>query len=353
MRKLLLVILIILPAIVRGQDFLSGKVIDSQTHEPLSYATVYLNGTTKGTITDSLGCFEIRNVKFPTTVVISFVGYKTQVHELSRHPGGMMIELKQADNLPEVIVTAKGEREQIMAYFKSMFLGDDRWGRHAVIRNPDALMFDLSPDQRTLKAWANEPLIIDLPLLGYELYVNLIDFNVERYDGSAACDILGYFFFRPYGSDRLTQRHQKNRLAVYYDSNQHFLRSLYQNRLAENGYVLMAADAASFQFEDVIKYEVIDASLYTDSIPGDMMRIHGLSDKRLKILFYHKLDGSPLDLTRNKKLLHPFSKSGMHLLLDTCTFHKDGIVTDNSIRFTGDISQKRIGASLPDDFTVN
>lgn len=353
MRKLLFVILIILPALAKGQDFLSGNVIDSQTHEPLSYATVYLNGTTKGTITDSLGHFEIRNVSFPTTVVISFVGYKTQVHELSRYPGGMMVELKPAENLPEVVVTAKGEREQNMAYFKSMFLGDDKWGRRAVIRNPDAIMFDLSSDKTIFKAWANEPLIIDLPLLGYELYVNLINFNVERYSGTAACDILGYFYFRPYESGRLTQRQQKNRLEAYYNSNQHFLRSLYQNRLAENGYVLMAVNASSFQFEDVIKYEPIDAGLYTDSIPGDMMRIHNLSDKRLKILYYHKLDGSPLDLTRNRRILHTFSKSGMHLLLDTCTFHKDGIVTDNSIRFTGDISDKRIGASLPDDFTVN
>lgn len=352
MRKVLLMLMLILPAALWAQDFVSGVVIDSETHQPLPYATVYLNGTTKGTITDSLGVFEIKNVTFPTTMVISFVGYKTQVHELSRYPGGMIVELKPAENLPEVVVTAKGEREQNMAYFKSMFLGDDRWGRRAVIRNPDVIMFDLSQDKTLFKAWANEPLIIDLPLLGYELYMNLIYFNVERYSGTAACDILGYFFFKPYESDRLTKRQEKNRLEAYYNSNQHFLRSLYQNRLAENGYVLLAVTASSFQFEDVIKYDPIDASLYTDSIPGDMMRIHGLSDKKLRILFYHKFDGSPLDLTRNNKILHSFSKSGMHLLQDTCTFHKDGIVTDNSIRFTGSISDKRIGAALPDDFTV-
>ena len=35
-----------------GQNVVSGFVFDSQTGESLPYATVYVNGTTNGTITD-------------------------------------------------------------------------------------------------------------------------------------------------------------------------------------------------------------------------------------------------------------------------------------------------------------
>ena len=37
-------------------------------------------------------------------------------------------------------------------------------------------------------------------------------------------------------------------------------------------------------------------------------------------------------------------------IIDTCTILKSGIIPDNSIRFTGDMSDKRIGASLPADY---
>lgn len=350
MRKLLAVLILILPAALYAQDSVSGVVVDGQTLEPLPYATVYLNGTTKGTITDDKGHFELKNVSFPTTVVFSFVGYKTQIHKLGAFPGDLTIKLKPVNNLPEVEVTDKGERERNLAYFKSMFLGEDRWGRRAKIKNPDALMFDGSPDKSVFKAWADEPLIIDMPLLGYELYVNLAGFMVQHINGKAACDILGYFFFKPYDIGRKTERHEKNRRAAYYNSNLHFLRSLYQNRLAENGYVLSAPIADSLRIEGVTRYEPVDIGLHSDNILGDLMRIYGFSDSKLKIQYYHKLDGSPLNLSASRFSLLPPSESGMHLLLDTCTFHRDGIVTDNSIRFTGDISEKRIGASLPDDF---
>ena len=290
----------------------------------MPFATVYQNGTTKGTITDNDGLFELHGVKFPTTLVFSFVGYKTQVLELDRDPGALKIWMDTNDGLPEVTITDYGEREKYMEYFKTMFLGDDRWGRRATILNEDAIMFDDSGtgENGTLfRAWAGEPIIIDLPLLGYQLYADLVNFSVLRIDGKAICDILGYYFHKPYSPEngRQNAKYEKNRASAYYNSNRHFLRSFYENRLAENGYLLSTPDS-------------------------------GAIDKTLKIRYYHKMDGSPLDLTKYKPALHLFSESGIHLLNDTCTILSNGTITDSSIRFTGDISEKRIGASLPADY---
>lgn len=306
-----------------GQDTLSGIVTDSLSGESMPFTTVYVNGSTKGTVTDNDGRFELNGLQYPSTVVFSFVGYRTQVVGLERNPGILKIKMQTNDSLPEVVITEYSEREKYLEYFKSMFLGDDRWGRRANIRNQDAILFSRyrTDDNGTVfKAWAGEPIIIDMPLLGYELYADLVDFTVQSNGGKSICDILGYFFYKPYtdiGKNR-AKRIESNRASAYYNSNRHFLKSFHENQLAQNGYILMADP--------------------------------GTSDKTLKIRYYHKLDGSPLDLTKIKPGLHMYSESGIHLLKDTCTILEGGTITDSSVRFTGQISNKRIGASLPDDY---
>ena len=334
--------LCLVPCMTLGQGSVSGVVLDSQTGSPMPFATVYINGSTKGTITDNDGCFELNNVQFPSTIVFSFVGYKTQVLDLNRNPG-------------RLIITDYSDRQMYLDYFKTMFLGDDRWGRHAIIRNEDVIMFHnygTVGNGTIFKAWAGEPIIIDLPLLGYELYVDLVDFTVQRTGGKSVCDILGYFFYKPDNTLKKfkTAKIEKNRKAAYYNSNMHFLRSFYENRLAENGYILSMADTGTVVIEGITEFFPIDINQYSERKDNGEVLVHGLSNKRLKILYYHKLDGSPLDLTRHKPALHLFSESGIHLLKDTCTFLQTGTITDNSIRFTGDISEKRIGACLPDDY---
>lgn len=350
-----LFLLLIVPCPAFGQSTVSGIVTDSRSGEPMPYATVYVNGSTKGTITDNEGHFELSDIRFPSTIVFSFVGYRTQVLDLTRNPGALQIKLATNDSLPEVEITDYSNRQMYVEYFKTMFLGDDRWGQQAVIRNEDAIMFH---DYGTVgngtmfRAWAGEPVIIDQPLLGYELYVDLVDFTVRRADGKSSCDILGYFFYKPYpdAGMRKTAKYQKNRLRAYYNSNMHFLRSVFENRLAQNGYMLSMPDTGAVVTEGITRYIPVDLGRYTQKSGDEEMLIQGLSDKNLIIRYYHKFDGTPLDLTRHKPALHPFSLSGIHLLSDTCTILKSGIIPDNSIRFTGDISDKRIGASLPADY---
>ena len=345
------------PVTVQGQNTITGTVLDSLTQEPLQLATVYINGTTKGTVTDALGQFELRDVSFPATVVFSYVGYKPQAYDIARNPGHLSVNLKPNIELPEVVITDKKVKRKDLTYFKSMFLGDDRWGRHATIRNESAIMIENTNynGASIFNAWASEPLIIDLPLLGYVLYVDLVYFTVEHIGGNTLCDMLGYFYYKPYsiGKESKLVSFEKNRRHAYYNSSQHFLRSVYENRLEENGYILAMADNSTIIRLDIIKYNPIGIEKYSDIIEDSIMQIHGLKDKRLKILYYHKYDGTPLNLKKNKTTLYPFSESGIAFMKDTCVFYKDGIVIDNNIRFMGEISEKRVGALLPDDYNID
>ncbi len=384
---LLSLVLLIIPLALVGQNVVSGVVFDSQTGESLPYATVYVNGTTNGTITDRDGHFELRDIAFPSTIVASFVGYEPQTLDLSGNPGELTIRLKTNNELPEVEISGKINKEDLK-YFKRMLLGDNKWGRHATIKNENVLMFYRSEpgaievvgrdgikhktdgSTQVFNAWASEPLIIDLPLLGYELYLDLERFTVEQTSyrtlNSGAqkresSDIQGYFYYRSYADEKgklKAKSIEENRLEVYYNSSQHFLRSLYENRLAENGYVLFLFEGVSVTSFDsvdssstVLKPQVspIDLNSYTTVINDDMMMIQGLNNKSISIRYYHKPDGSPLNLN-DVDPTGDYSASGFTPKQDTCIILKEGAVLDNAIIFSGDMANKRVGASLPIDY---
>ena len=69
---------------------------------------------------------------------------------------------------------------------------------------------------------------------------------------------------------------EKNRRQAYYNSSQHFLRSVYENRLEENGYILAMADKRIRL--DMIKYNPIDIERYSGVKEDGIMQIHGLKD---------------------------------------------------------------------------
>ncbi|MCQ2127110.1 MAG: hypothetical protein MJZ06_06740 [Bacteroidaceae bacterium] len=126
----------------------------------------------------------------------TFVGYRPEVRTVADGQEGMQIKLQTRNVLPEVVVMDKRLWEKDLKYFKRMFLGEDRWGRNALIMNEEVLSFDNEENNGKMcfRASASEPLIIDLPLLGYELHVDLVNFTAIN-DNETQCNILGYFHY--------------------------------------------------------------------------------------------------------------------------------------------------------------
>ncbi len=389
MKRLLFALLSLIPAILYGQNVITGYVVDSKLGDVYKRQTVYINGTTKGTTTDKDGRFELKDVSFPTTVVFSFVGYKPQARDLDRVPNKMTVALETNDELPEVVISGKVKKRDLN-YFKRMFLGDDYWGRNAVIKNEQVITIDISESSRPVeiedkravesseittvfRARASEPILIDLPLLGYELYVDLVQFKTTNtktrcssgiggtldINNRTLCDILGYFYYKPYDNlkRRQAQRIEENRRKVYWNSSQHFLRSFYEDRLAENGYDLFTKE---FIMEVVNRDTIpvpesfpVDIKEHSIFLGNNRMMIYGLKGPVLFLRYYQQRDGSPLDLKESSDALRhkDFSESTILMWQDTCIFYKDGGVADNNILFGGSISEKKVGACLPDDYT--
>ncbi len=73
--KIFVILILNIPLFVYGQNNLKGIVLDSINHQPVAFATVFINGTSKGTMTDSTGTFILNNVITPCQLVVSNVGY--------------------------------------------------------------------------------------------------------------------------------------------------------------------------------------------------------------------------------------------------------------------------------------
>lgn len=102
-----------------------GVVIDKSTNEPLIGATVQIEGTNTGVVTDIDGKFELDNVKEKSILIIQYVAYEPQRIIVSKNLNGEMTVAMSTDNqqLDEVTVVARknleGERALMMERQKS------------------------------------------------------------------------------------------------------------------------------------------------------------------------------------------------------------------------------------------
>ena len=86
---------------------ITGRVLDSKK-EPLTGVTILLKGSANGTVTDIDGNFSIKALK-GETLVVSYIGYKTQEILLSSDKTTMTVELlEDSAMLDEVVVIGYG-----------------------------------------------------------------------------------------------------------------------------------------------------------------------------------------------------------------------------------------------------
>jgi TonB-linked SusC/RagA family outer membrane protein len=88
----------------------SGLVKDA-TGEPVIGASVYVKGTTNGTITDIDGRFALANAKAGDVLVVSFIGYTSLEVKFEGQPLTVTLE-DDALQLSEVVVTALGIKKE-------------------------------------------------------------------------------------------------------------------------------------------------------------------------------------------------------------------------------------------------
>lgn len=90
---------------------IKGQVLDLKS-EPLIGVTVMIAGTSRGTVTDVKGNFELENVRPNSTLKISFIGYKSQDYILGNQTTISVTLVEDLKMLDEVVVVGFGQQKK-------------------------------------------------------------------------------------------------------------------------------------------------------------------------------------------------------------------------------------------------
>ncbi len=242
MKKVVLFLLFALTGIasVSAQILIKGTVVTT-SNLPMEGASVYVNNSTIGTVTDADGNFELYLNEGKSELIVSFIGYKTIITnvETSLYQKPLFFKLRRATNFLNEAIVTKIKYDDDWRYnlgrFKSAFLGRTLLASQCNIINPKVLSFEFDKTTGALTAYAKEPLKIRHQGLGYLITYDLVHFSLER-------QRVTYLGFTKYqnlkGSKRKQRKWVKNRLIAYNGSVMHFMRSLRAKKLKEEGFLV-------------------------------------------------------------------------------------------------------------------
>lgn len=228
---------------VNAQVSISGKVINSDTHQPIAGASIYFNNTSIGTSSNEKGEFAFRNIDLVNTeLIISSVGYEILALKLTAASDGKyflcQLTVKE-EQLKEVLVISDAQRRRWIDLFKKNFLGLTEEADRSTILNQKDIYFTSGTTASGFKAYADTPLIIVNKLLGFKVSFQLIEFDLE--DNGNSTYFYGYTRYEELGDKK---RWIINRKKAYYGSTLHFYRSLINDQLSNEGYDLYIVEEA-------------------------------------------------------------------------------------------------------------
>lgn len=236
MKKLLL-LLLFFPFVLTAQ--ISGVVKSKTTNEPIIGASVFINNTTIGTITDENGKFQITKAgNGKHELIVSIVGFEryATVVELPGQPSLNISLVEKNNQLNEVIVQAfdKDGWAKWGTLFLETFIGSTSNAAKTKLKNHKDLRFRHNKADNKLEVYAVKPLQIENNSLGYTLEYHLEIFEVDFRNRKNL--YAGFPFFKE--SKKPSKAKLQNREDTYNASLIKFMRSLYHNTVQQDGYLV-------------------------------------------------------------------------------------------------------------------
>lgn len=225
-----------------SQRIIKGRVVNAADGEPIAGSSVFISNTSVGTVTDNSGSFILNNVPAGRNdLVVSSVGYETNVFSFSAEqlPLQLKVEMRvKVKELENVVVEPWVEEgwDRWGQTFTESFIGRTPNAGQCKIKNEKAIRFRYYKRSNRLIAFCDEPILIENKALGYHIHYQLEDFEADFKNRSVA--FAGYPFFEEMDTGRkgLQKRRAASRNKAFYGSMMHFMRSLYHDSLAQNGY---------------------------------------------------------------------------------------------------------------------
>lgn len=231
-----------IPSSILAQQTLKGRVLAADTKQPIHLANVFLSNTSIGTVTNAEGYFTIEH--FPQgryDVVVSCIGYESFVTTIqsAQLPKTIDINLVPKVNILQEVIVEPYEKngwDKYGRFFLDNFVGTSALAKECKLKNPETIRFRYNKKENILRAFADEPIILENKALGY-----ILKYDLKTFEYNYSTRI---FYFQGYplfeemetGRKRLQERWENRRADAYYGSLMHFMRSLFRNQLIQEGF---------------------------------------------------------------------------------------------------------------------
>ena len=248
-------------AILEAQQIVTGQITDATDGTPIQGCHVFIANTTVGKTSDANGNYSITvkgNGSFE--IVVSHVGFEPYVHKIdtpqSFHQHDVALKIRV---LQEVVITArKSYSQRDIDLFWSKVLGEKPSKNGIEVLNPEKVYYFLNSD-KVLKASCQEPIEIINHQMGYRISYVLHSFEHDYQNGAST------FFGTPHFEELISQdtqqnnRWEKKRQEVYDVSITRFLRSLYKEKIEEDGFLISNAyslkQRQKVPLKDILQHE--------------------------------------------------------------------------------------------------
>jgi hypothetical protein len=337
------------------QCVFTGRVIDAKTTEPLQFASAYFNNTTIGSSTGGNGEFMFSNVPFGEyELIVSYVGYKTfrmKVRVSDSVQREIVRLVTQTTSLGEVEVKSRKDAgwENNLKQFAKQFFGPDQFVEPCRMLNPWVLDFKKSEDG-TLTATASSPLEIENLAMGYLISYQMLAFN----SGPAGYRIHGYTRFKEIKTTdtTLSALWRSRRAHVYFGSSRHLMKSIVNNSLEQDGFLIMEDRSGSNEIVRKSQYLAnVNQSLFPINLFGKVLPLPGGNSFKVslpqRIEIQYAYGTSKAGIYRN--VFHPIS--WLEVNNGSLVVNKGGIVTNGgAMTVSGAMGEPRMAKILPNDY---
>ncbi|HYC30432.1 MAG TPA: hypothetical protein VEB42_16470, partial [Chitinophagaceae bacterium] len=130
-----------------------------------------------------------------------------------------------------------------------------------VLLNPEMVRFRFDKSQMLLKAWAKRPLLVENKMLGFIIHVDLDSFSYSFLNSIFIYKQSRYFEPVKGITEEQQRTYAANRLKAYAGSEMHFMRAVYKNALAREGFRLYKYIGKENAEKKRIRQQVLQAEL--------------------------------------------------------------------------------------------
>lgn len=234
MKKTVLLFLFLFPFSFSIAQMIQGTVVND-AEQKISNVSIYIDGTKIGTTSKEDGSFSLnlpsKNIGNIIFQKEDYETFATPVSEVLNKK--LKVVLLKTNTIEEVTIIPFTEEayKNHIRYFLNTFIGNDQ--ENVKIKNQRSLKFAYDKKNKILKVKAPKTLIIENKNLGYEIEYNLISFSADF--NSNMVNYTGTSFFR---ETKNSNKVKLNRMNAYDGSMLHFFRSIYNNTISEDKFIV-------------------------------------------------------------------------------------------------------------------